>query len=51
MDERPQDALRRKKDSSMRVAINLVERGDLGSLRVGREHRRIARDRALRQQR
>ena len=28
MDERPQDALRRKKDSSMRVAINLVEKGD-----------------------
>jgi phosphate acyltransferase len=28
MDERPQDALRRKKDSSMRVAINLVERGE-----------------------
>ena len=28
MDERPQDALRRKKDSSMRVAINLVENGE-----------------------
>ena len=28
MDERPQDAVRRKKDSSMRVAINLVESGD-----------------------
>ncbi|MGB7906050.1 MAG: phosphate acyltransferase PlsX [Steroidobacteraceae bacterium] len=28
MDERPQDALRRKKNSSMRVAINLVENGD-----------------------
>jgi glycerol-3-phosphate acyltransferase PlsX len=28
MDERPQDALRRKKDSSMRVAINHVERGE-----------------------
>jgi len=28
MDERPQDALRRKKNSSMRVAINLVEKGD-----------------------
>jgi glycerol-3-phosphate acyltransferase PlsX len=27
MDERPQDAVRRKKDSSMRVAINLVESG------------------------
>jgi glycerol-3-phosphate acyltransferase PlsX len=27
MDERPQDALRRKKNSSMRVAINLVEKG------------------------
>jgi glycerol-3-phosphate acyltransferase PlsX len=27
MDERPQDALRRKKNSSMRVAINLVESG------------------------
>jgi phosphate acyltransferase len=26
MDERPQDALRRKKNSSMRIAINLVER-------------------------
>jgi len=28
MDERPQDALRRKKNSSMRVAINLVENGE-----------------------
>jgi glycerol-3-phosphate acyltransferase PlsX len=28
MDERPQDALRRKKDSSMRVAINLVKSGE-----------------------
>ncbi|HEX7374884.1 MAG TPA: phosphate acyltransferase PlsX [Steroidobacteraceae bacterium] len=28
MNERPQDALRRKKDSSMRVAINLVEKGE-----------------------
>jgi len=28
MDERPQDALRRKKDSSMRVAINLVKKGE-----------------------
>jgi glycerol-3-phosphate acyltransferase PlsX len=28
MDERPQDALRRKKKSSMRVAINLVEQGE-----------------------
>jgi glycerol-3-phosphate acyltransferase PlsX len=28
MDERPQDALRRKKNSSMRVAINLVESGE-----------------------
>jgi glycerol-3-phosphate acyltransferase PlsX len=28
MDERPQDALRKKKNSSMRVAINLVERGE-----------------------
>jgi glycerol-3-phosphate acyltransferase PlsX len=27
MDERPQDALRRKKNSSMRVAINLVKEG------------------------
>lgn len=27
MDERPQDALRKKKDSSMRVAINLVKDG------------------------
>jgi glycerol-3-phosphate acyltransferase PlsX len=25
MDERPQDAVRKKKDSSMRVAINLCE--------------------------
>jgi len=31
MDERPQDALRRKKNSSMRVAINLVERGEAGA--------------------
>jgi glycerol-3-phosphate acyltransferase PlsX len=28
MDERPQDAVRRKKDSSMRVAINLVKQGE-----------------------
>jgi len=28
MEERPQDVLRRKKDSSMRVAINLVEKGE-----------------------
>ena len=27
MDERPQDAVRRKKNSSMRVAVNLVESG------------------------
>jgi len=28
MDDRPQDAVRKKKNSSMRVAINLVESGD-----------------------
>jgi phosphate acyltransferase len=28
MDEKPQDALRKKKDSSMRVAINLVKEGE-----------------------
>jgi glycerol-3-phosphate acyltransferase PlsX len=28
MDERPQDALRRKKNSSMRIAVNLVEKGE-----------------------
>jgi phosphate acyltransferase len=28
MDERPQDAVRRKKDSSMRVAIDLVKKGE-----------------------
>lgn len=28
MDERPRDAIRRKKDSSMRVALDLVERGE-----------------------
>ena len=28
MDERPQDALRRKKKSSMRIALNLVEQGE-----------------------
>jgi glycerol-3-phosphate acyltransferase PlsX len=28
MDERPQEALRRKKDSSMRVAINQLEKGE-----------------------
>ena len=28
MDERPKDAVRRKKDSSMRVAVNLVKRGE-----------------------
>jgi glycerol-3-phosphate acyltransferase PlsX len=29
MDERPQDALRKKKQSSMRIAINLVKSGDV----------------------
>ena len=28
MDERPKDAIRRKKDSSMRVAVNLVKKGE-----------------------
>jgi glycerol-3-phosphate acyltransferase PlsX len=28
MDERPRDAIRRKKDSSMRVAVNLVKKGE-----------------------
>jgi len=28
MDDRPQDAVRRKKDSSMRVAVNLVKKGE-----------------------
>jgi glycerol-3-phosphate acyltransferase PlsX len=28
MDEKPQEAVRRKKDSSMRVALNLVKRGE-----------------------
>ena len=28
MDERPQDAMRKKKDSSMRVALNLLESGE-----------------------
>jgi glycerol-3-phosphate acyltransferase PlsX len=28
MDEKPQDAVRRKKDSSMRVAVNLVKKGE-----------------------
>jgi glycerol-3-phosphate acyltransferase PlsX len=28
MDERPRDAIRRKKDSSMRVAVNLVKNGE-----------------------
>ena len=28
MDERPQDALRRKKDSSMRIAVNLLKKGE-----------------------
>ncbi len=28
MDERPQDAVRRKKDSSMRVAVNLLKKGE-----------------------
>ena len=31
MDEHPADALRKKKDSSMRVAINLVKSGDAGA--------------------
>ena len=33
MDEPPADALRSKKDSSMRVAINLVKDGDGARLR------------------
>ena len=40
MDEKPQDALRRKKDSSMRVAIDLVKAGRGGCLRQRRQHRR-----------
>ena len=34
MDEPPADALRKKKDSSMRVAIDLVKDGDGAGLRV-----------------
>ena len=48
MDEPPADALRSKKDSSMRVAINLVKDGDGAGLRVRRQHRRADGDRALR---
>ena len=48
MDEPPADALRKKKDSSMRVAINLVKDGDGAGLRVRRQHRRADGDRALR---
>ena len=48
MDEPPADALRRKKDSSMRVAINLVKDGDGAGLRLGRQHRRADGDLALR---
>src|SRR5687768_3999006 len=29
MDEKPQDALRKKKDSSMRVAIDLIKSGEV----------------------
>jgi len=31
MDDHPADAMRKKKDSSMRVAINLVKAGDAGA--------------------
>ena len=48
MDEPPADALRKKKDSSMRVAINLVKDGDGARVRFRRQHRRADGDRALR---
>ena len=35
MDEPPADALRRKKDSSMRVAINLVKSGGASEVVAG----------------
>ena len=50
MDEPPADALRRKKDSSMRVAINLVEGRPRRGLRLRRQHRRADGDLALRAQ-
>ncbi len=48
MHEPPADALRRKKDSSMRVAINLVKDGARAGLRLRRQHRRADGDLALR---
>ena len=48
MDEPPAEALRGKKDSSMRVAINLVKNGDGARLRERRQHRRADGDLALR---
>ena len=40
MDEKPQDALRKKKDSSMRVAIDLVKSGEARCLCQRRQYRR-----------
>ena len=48
MHEPPADALRKKKDSSMRVAINLVKDEVAAGLRVGRQHRCADGDLALR---
>ena len=38
MSESPADALRKKKDSSMRVAINLVKDGTAAACEIGRAH-------------
>ena len=48
MDEAPADALRRKKDSSMRVAINMVKEGEAHACVSRRQHRRVDGDLALR---
>ena len=48
MDEPPADALRRKKDSSMRVAINLVKEGSAQACVSRRQHGRADGDRQVR---
>ena len=48
MEEKPREAIRRKKDSSMRVAIDLVHEGTRRRRGERRQHRRAHGDRALR---
>ena len=50
MDEAPQSALKNKKESSMRIAINQVTRRQRASRRIGRQYRRTDGDRPIRPQ-